>query len=40
MALMVQGVVEIDSEMKMKGIYVQFHEFVLNKAQALVIRIK
>ena len=34
------GVVEIDSEMKMKGIYVQFHEFVLNKAQALVIRIK
>ena len=33
------GAVEIDSEMKMKGIIVQFHEVTLNKAQALVIKV-
>lgn len=33
------GAVEIDSEMKMKGIGVQFHEVTLNEAQALVIKV-
>lgn len=34
------GVVEIDSEMKLKGTDVHFHKVALNEAQALVIKVK